>query len=85
MHRLLLYRTKNYILFCSCQWYETADTNEVSGAVHEGDHDSHVETTYSYAKDWFDKRINSESFSNPMGHHNPEYWPHNSSVSKIIV
>ena len=64
------------------KWYETADTNEVAGAVHEGDHDSHVETTYSYAKDWFDKRINSESFANPMGHHNTEYWPHNSSVSE---
>lgn len=62
------------------QWYETADKNEVSGAVHEGDHDSHHETTYSYAKDWFDKRVNSESFANPMGHHNTEYWPHNSTV-----
>lgn len=63
------------------QWYETADTNEVAGVVHEGDHDSHHETTYSYAKDWFDKRISSESFANPMGHHNTEYWPYNSSVT----
>lgn len=62
------------------QWYETADKNEVSGAVHDGDHDSHHETSYSYAKDWFDKRVNSESFANPMGHHNTEYWPHNSTV-----
>ena len=55
----------------------------MEGAVHEGDHDSHVETTYSYAKDWFDRRMSSESFANPMGHHNTEYWPHNSSVSKV--
>ena len=72
-----------YLLFFR-QWYETADKNEVSGAVHEGDHDSHHETTYSYAKDWFDKRVNSESFANPMGHHNTEYWPHNSTVSKMM-
>ena len=67
------------------QWYETADTNEVAGVVHEGDHDSHHETTYSYAKDWFDKRISSESFANPMGHHNTEYWPYNSSVRKNLL
>ena len=63
------------------QWYETADTADKPGAVHEGDHDSHTETTYSYARDWFDKRIDSEAFHNTMGHHNPESWPVNSSLA----
>ena len=61
------------------QWYETADQKEVA----EGEHDGH--TSYSYAKDWFDKRVNSESFANPMGHHNTEYWPHNSTVSYVTA
>ena len=56
------------------QWYETADQKEVA----EGEHDGH--TSYSYAKDWFDQRIDSERFQNTMGHHNPESWPYNSSV-----
>ena len=59
------------------QWYETADHKDTP----EGEHDAHVETTYSYAKEWFDSRIDSEAFYNPMGHHNPETWPHNSSLT----
>ena len=47
-----------------------------------GDHDAHVEATYSYARDWFDRKIDSESFHNTMGHHNPEQWPVNSSLSQ---
>ena len=35
------------------QWYETADHKDAP----EGEHDAHVETTYSYAKEWFDSRI----------------------------
>lgn len=62
------------------QWYETADHAEVPNAVHEGDHDAHQSTSYSYARDWFDKRIDSEAFQNPMGHHNTEDWPFNSSI-----
>ena len=62
------------------QWYEIADQRDTQSAVHEGDHDSHVETTYSYAKDWFDVRIDSEMFENPMGHHNTETWPYNASI-----
>lgn len=61
------------------QWYETEDARQE--VIHEGDHDAHVEATYSYATDWFDRRINSEMFHNTMGHHNPEYWPVNSSLS----
>ena len=41
---------------------------------------AHVETTYSYDKDWFDIRIDSETFDNSLGHHNPESWPYNASV-----
>jgi len=59
------------------QWYETADHKDTP----EGEHDAHVETTYSYAKEWFDSRIDSEAFYNPLGHHNPENWPHNSSLT----
>jgi len=61
------------------QWFETEDAKQE--VVHEGDHDGHIEATYSYDRDWFDRRIDSESFHNTMGHHNPEYWPVNSSLS----
>lgn len=61
------------------QWYETADRRDVPEEV---EHDApHVETTYSYARDWFDTLIDSNAFQNPMGHHNPETWPHNSSMT----
>ena len=62
------------------QWYETVDQTPVSGVAHEGDHDSHAETSYSYDRGWFDHQIDSLTFSNPMGHHNPEFWLYNSSV-----
>ena len=39
-----------------------------------------ISYVYSYDKDWFDVRIDSETFDNPMGHHNPETWTHNSSL-----
>jgi hypothetical protein len=62
------------------QWYETADKRDVPEVIHEGDHDNHVKTTYSYGKEWFDSRTDSEAFENTMGHHNPEDWPYNSSL-----
>lgn len=62
------------------QWYEMEDDRKE--VAHEGDHDAHVEATYSYARDWFDRKIDSESFHNTMGHHNPEQWPVNSSLSQ---
>lgn len=62
------------------QWYEIEDRKDATHGSIEGDHDGHVETTYSYDTDWFDHRIDSESFNNPLGHHNPEYWPINSTV-----
>lgn len=63
------------------QWYQTEDRRDVTHGLHEGDHDGgHVEIVYSYAMDWFDHLIDSEAFENPMGHHNPEIWPFNSSV-----
>ena len=63
------------------QWYETADQKPENSNQHQGEHDTHVETTYSYAMEWFDSQIDSNAFQNPMGHHNPESWPHNSSMS----
>ena len=60
------------------QWYETEDRKDPPA---NDEHEVHVETTYSYAKDWFDNRIRSESFQNTLGHHNPESWPYNSSMT----
>jgi hypothetical protein len=62
------------------QWYETEDQVHIIGGATEGDHDSHITTTYSYDTGWFDHRIDSEAFNNPMGHHNPDEWPLNSTV-----
>jgi len=62
------------------QWYEIEDRRDSPAGAHGGDHDAHVETTYSYDKDWFDIRIDSETFDNSLGHHNPESWPYNASV-----
>ena len=62
------------------QWFETEDKKETPAGVTDGDHDGHVDTSYSYDVGWFDSRIDSESFNNPLGHHNPEYWPINSTV-----
>ena len=62
------------------QWFEIEDKRDIPAAIHEGDHDGHIMKTYSYDKDWFDVRIDSETFDNPMGHHNPETWTHNSSL-----
>jgi hypothetical protein len=61
------------------QWYEMQDNMSPDGP---GEHDGHAggHNTYSYDADWFDHRIQSESFENSMGHHNPEEWPYNSSV-----
>merc|ERR1719334_2953576 len=42
------------------QWYETED--ERSNTNQNGEHDTHVEKTYSYDTDWFDKHIDSSNF-----------------------
>jgi hypothetical protein len=65
------------------QWYETVDETPVPAALRTGDHDSHSETTYSYDRGWFDYRIDSMTFRHAMGHHNPEFWLHNSSVCSV--
>lgn len=62
------------------QWYETADQVSSMDQSQGGDHDSHSEITYSYDKGWFDYPIDALGFNNPMGHHNPEFWPVNSSI-----
>merc|ERR1739848_587147 len=58
------------------QWYETEDRKE--DPTNDLEHE-HVESTYSYARDWFDYPIPTEGFHNTLGHHNPESWPFNSS------
>jgi len=63
------------------QWYEIED--RVSSDRDSGDLDSaHVEKSYSYDTDWFDKHIDSSNFANTLGHHNPhlDAWPANSSL-----
>jgi len=60
------------------QWYETEDHKENHDPAQ---HDMHVESTYSYARDWFDYHIDSDTFHYSMGHHNPESWPFNSSMT----
>jgi len=60
------------------QWYETEDQKDQKLDLHGHDH---IESTYSYARDWFDHPIDSESFHNSLGHHNPESWPFNSSIT----
>ena len=64
--------------------YEHEDRKDMQGGIQDADHDGHVETTYSYNTDWFDRLIDSESFDSSMGHHNPEHWPFNSSVSHLL-
>ena len=32
-----------------------------------GDHDNHIEKSYSYDTDWFDKHIDSSNFANTLG------------------
>lgn len=49
------------------QWFETEDRKETPAGASDGDHDGHVDTTYSYDLGWFDHRIDSESFFNPLG------------------
>ena len=58
------------------QWFESEDRRDSGNA----DHDGHMDLSYSYDTGWFDRLIDSESFNNPMGHHNPEFWPINSTV-----
>jgi len=62
------------------QWYESEDAPHHN--TDRGDHDNHVEKSYSYDTDWFDKHIDSSSFANTLGHHNPhlDSWPANSSL-----
>jgi len=63
------------------QWYETEDQHESN--VETAEHDSHRQRTYSYNTDWFEYHIESLSFYNTLGHHNPhrDQWPLNSSVA----
>ena len=35
-----------------------------------GDHDAHVEKSYSYATDWFDSHIDSSNFASTLGTNN---------------
>jgi len=62
------------------QWHETEDKHVTSDV--DGDHDSHAQTTYSYSTDWFEYHVDSSSFHNTLGHHNPhlEDWPANSTI-----
>merc|ERR1719192_2729352 len=62
------------------QWQESEDS--VSTSRDSGDHDAHVEKSYSYATDWVDHHIDSSNFANTLGHHNPhlDSWPANSSL-----
>eukprot|EP00092_Neocalanus_flemingeri_P003678 GFUD01003952.1.p1 GENE.GFUD01003952.1~~GFUD01003952.1.p1 ORF type:complete len:406 (+),score=125.46 GFUD01003952.1:100-1317(+) len=62
------------------QWYETEDAHNQN--IDTGDHDTHVEKSYSYDTDWFDQHIDSSNFANTLGHHNPhlDSWPANSSL-----
>ena len=54
------------------QWYETEDQNNNMN-IETADHDSHIEKTYSYAKDWFEYSIDSDHFHNPLGKVNSCY------------
>jgi signal recognition particle receptor subunit beta len=47
------------------QWYETEDSQ--SHNTQAGDHDNHVEKSYSYDTDWFDHHIDSSNFANTLG------------------
>lgn len=62
------------------QWYEIEDERKQNTEL--GDHDTHVEKSYSYDTDWFDHHIDSSNFANTLGHHNPhlDSWPANSSL-----
>ena len=62
------------------QWFESEDRRDSGNA----DHDGHMDLSYSYDTGWFDRLIDSESFNSPMGHHNPETWPINSTVSRRL-
>jgi len=65
------------------QWYETEDSPAHRSSMDTGDHDGHVEKSYSYDTDWFDHHIDSSNFANTLGHHNPhlDSWPANSSLT----
>ena len=76
--------SRKKLLYQMYQWYETVDETPVPAALRTGDHDSHSEVTYSYDRAWFDRRIDSMTFRHAMGHHNPEFWIHNASVSGRI-
>ena len=47
------------------QWQESEDS--VSTNRDSGDHDAHVEKSYSYATDWVDHHIDSSNFANTLG------------------
>ena len=47
------------------QWYETEDDHNHN--TETGDHDNHVDKSYSYDTDWFDHHIDSSNFANTLG------------------
>ena len=47
------------------QWYETEDSHNHNTVT--GDHEDHVERSYSYDTDWFDHHIDSSNFANTLG------------------
>jgi len=62
------------------QWFETEDQRATNQENLVDPHDH--EKTYSYDTDWFDYHIESSSFANTLGHHNPhlDEWPANSTL-----
>eukprot|EP00096_Caligus_rogercresseyi_P007362 TRINITY_DN25203_c0_g1_i1.p1 TRINITY_DN25203_c0_g1~~TRINITY_DN25203_c0_g1_i1.p1 ORF type:complete len:384 (-),score=74.83 TRINITY_DN25203_c0_g1_i1:230-1381(-) len=50
------------------QWYEEERADREAGE-------------YDYYTDWFQDYIPSDDFAHPLGHHNPEDWPINSTIS----
>nr|ACO14791.1 Transmembrane protein 43 [Caligus clemensi] len=50
------------------QWYEEERSDRGTGE-------------YDYYTDWFQDPIASEDFAHSLGHHNPEDWPINSTMS----
>ncbi len=40
---------------------------------------------HSYGTAWFDRLIDSESFRNKLGHHNPDVWFINGTVMMVLL
>jgi hypothetical protein len=57
------------------QWEEHTSTTsheEVGGT-------KTTETTYNYSRTWSERRIDSDSFKHPNGHHNPQFTVHSAT------